>query len=527
MTSLLRTRRADSDRIEFGSAGRIGPLVVKIGLLSTLDAALLFAIAVLLGRGNYAAMALVAVGGIVINWVYLSRRTLPAKYITPGLTFLAIFQVFVILYTVYIAFTNYSTGHILSKDQAIEALLSQSQSRVPDSAQYPVTIVEVRTDLGMLVTAPDGTALLGTEFKPLEPVEATFSNGVATETDGATSLSFAEVLQRQDEIFELAIPVSEDPNDGSLRTLDGRTAFQYTSNLVYDAEADTLTNTETGVVYQDGGHGAFVDEDGAEVLPGWQVNVGLENFKRAFTEESIRGPLMYVTVWTFAFAFLSMLLTFALGLFMALVFNNERMRGRKVYRIIMVLPYAFPAFLGALVWSGMLSTSFGFINQVLFNGASIPWLTDPTLAKVAVLTVNLWLGFPYMFLVSMGALQSIPDEVTEAATTDGASPWQLFRRIKLPLLLVSVAPVLIATFAFNFNNFNVIYLVTGGGPRDTSADIPVGFTDILISLVYKVAFTGQQRDYGLASAFSIIIFVLVAVISIISFRRTKSLEDIH
>ena len=193
----------------------------------------------------------------------------------------------------------------------------------------------------------------------------------------------------------------------------------------------------------------------------------------------------------------------------------------------MILPYAFPSFLSALIWAGMMNESFGFINQVLFGGASIPWLTDPMLAKVSVLLVNLWLGFPYMFLVCTGALQSIPDDLHEAATVDGAKPWAVFRLIKLPLLLVTVAPLLIASFAFNFNNFNVIYMLTDGGPRDSNAPIPVGFTDILISMVYKVAFTGQTRDYGLASAFSIIIFIIVAVISIIAFRRTKCLEELN
>jgi len=141
--------------------------------------------------------------------------------------------------------------------------------------------------------------------------------------------------------------------------------------------------------------------------------------------------------------------------------------------------------------------------------------------------VNLWLGFPYMFLVCMGALQSIPDELQEAATVDGAKPWAVFRLIKLPLLLVTVAPLLIASFAFNFNNFNTIYMLTDGGPRDSNAPIPVGFTDILITMVYKVAFTGQSRDYGLASAYSIIIFIIVAVIAVIAFRRTKTLEELN
>ena len=175
----------------------------------------------------------------------------------------------------------------------------------------------------------------------------------------------------------------------------------------------------------------------------------------------------------------------------------------------------------------MLNPQFGFVNQVLFGGADIPWLTNEWLAKFSIIFVNLWLGFPYMFLVCTGALQSIPTEIQEAATVDGARPWQVFRLIKLPLLLVSVAPLLISSFAFNFNNFNLIYMLTGGGPRDVTAGVNVGATDILISMVYKVAFVGASRDYGLASAFSIIIFLLVALVSIISFKQTKALEELN
>ncbi|MET1020150.1 MAG: ABC transporter permease subunit, partial [Microterricola sp.] len=295
----------------------------------------------------------------------------------------------------------------------------------------------------------------------------------------------------------------------------------------YDEAAGTMTDTTTGTVYTDNGTGAFTADDGEQLLPGWQIVVGADNFVRALTDESIRGPLVYVTIWTFVFAIVSVATTFFLGLFLAIVFNDMRMRGRKFYRVLMILPYAFPSFLSALVWAGMMNESFGFINQVLLGGADVPWLTDPTLAKVSILIVNLWLGFPYMFLVCTGALQSIPEELQEAATVDGAKPWAVFRLIKLPLLLVSVAPLLIASFAFNFNNFNLIYMLTNGGPRDSSAPIPVGYTDILISMVYKVAFTGQTRDYGLASAFSIIIFIVVAIIAIISFRKTKALEDLN
>jgi len=280
-------------------------------------------------------------------------------------------------------------------------------------------------------------------------------------------------------------------------------------------------------VYADTGEGAFTAESGEQLMPGWQVFVGFDNFVRALTDTAIRGPLVAVTIWTFVFAIISVASTFFLGLLLALVFNDKRMRFRNGYRIMLILPYAFPAFLSALIWAGMMNESFGFINQVLLGGAEIPWLTDPWLAKVSVLIVNLWLGFPYMFLVCMGALQGIPEDVNEAAVVDGANPWQIFRRIKLPLLLVTVAPLLIASFAFNFNNFNLIYMLTNGGPRFPDVSIPVGHTDILISMVYKVAFTGQNRDYGLASAFTILIFIVVSAIAVISFRKTKALEELN
>jgi arabinogalactan oligomer/maltooligosaccharide transport system permease protein len=198
--------------------------------------------------------------------------------------------------------------------------------------------------------------------------------------------------------------------------------------------------------------------------------------------------------------------------------------------------------LSAYVWRGLLNTDHGFINNTVLGGLQItrhlaggdvttmiPWLEDPNWAKLAVLVVNLWMGFPYMFLITTGALQAIPAELTESATIDGATPWQSFRLIKLPLLLVSIAPLMIASFAYNFNNFGLIYLLTGGGPslpEDTGARYDAGGTDILITFVYKIAFSaGRGRDYGMASAFSILIFIVVGTLSLISFRRTKALEE--
>ena len=521
-------RRTRADRLADAAGGGLLAIAIKILLLAIVDSIAVAACFALVMMDNITLAVVVGAVTVLINWIYLQRGALPAKYLTPGLVFLFVFQIFVVGYTAYIGFTNYGTGHNGTKEQAVRSLLVNAQQRVPDSPVYDVTVVEQLGVLSLLVTDPEGEAFVGNTENPLVEVrDAEFDDGVAVAAPGYTSLSFAQVVQRQDEIADLSAPLSDDVNDGALRTTDGSSAYVYRSTLVYDPVAETITNTETGQVFADEGNGSFESADGEELRPGWRIDVGFANFVRAFTEDSIRGPFFSVLVWTFVFAFMSMFLTFALGLFLAIVFNDARMRGRKFYRILMILPYAFPAFLSALVWRGMLTEDYGYINQVLLGGAAIPWLADPLLAKISLLMVNLWLGFPYMFLVTTGALQSIPDELQEAARVDGASPWQIFRRIKLPLLMVSVAPLLIATFAFNFNNFNLIYMLTNGGPRNPLAGVNVGETDILISMVYKVAFDSPVRDFGLASAFTILIFIIVAVISIVSFRRTRILEDLN
>ncbi|GAA3642863.1 ABC transporter permease subunit [Microbacterium awajiense] len=503
-------------------------LLLKVVALGIIDALAVYSILVLIQSEQWVpALVVLAVTGYA-NWIYFTRGHLPAKYLIPGLIFLFVFQIFAAAYTGYIAFTNYGTGHNSDKDSAVSSLLLSAQERVPDSPAYQLTVVEQLGEFSFLVTDPDGDVELGGEERPLQPVDnAEMDGGKAVGVPGYNSLDFAGIVANQQVIADMAVPLSDDPNDGSLRTPDGSSAYVYLSKLVYDEQADTMTDTRTGIVYADIGTGAFTAEDGSELLPGWQIWVGFDNFVRAFTEQSIRAPFFGVLIWTFVFAFLSVATTFVMGLFLAIVFNDPRMKSKKYYRVIMILPYAFPGFLSALVWAGMMNQEFGFINVVLLGGADIPWLTNEWLAKFSIIFVNLWLGFPYMFLICTGALQAIPEDLQEAARVDGASAWQVFRNIKLPLLFVAVAPLLIASFAYNFNNFSLIYMLTGGGPRDASASVNVGATDILITLVYKVAFVGSTADYGLASAFSIIIFILVGTISVIAFRRTKALEELN
>ena len=275
----------------------------------------------------------------------------------------------------------------------------------------------------------------------------------------------------------------------------------------------------------DNSRGSFINAATATALPqGWQVNVGLANYTRAFTDLSVSGPFLGILGWNFAFAIITVATTFAAGLLVAIALNSPRLRALRFYRLLIVLPYAMPSFAMLLVWRDMFNTDFGLINNL--TGQSINWFGNVWTARFAVLLVQFWLGYPYMFLVCLGALQSIPADMTEAAAVDGARPFQAFRSVVFPLLLVAVAPLLIASFAFNFNNFNVIQLTTAGAPFPPD-NVKAGGTDLLVSYTYRLAFTEGGAQYGFAAAISVLIFVIVAAFSIIGFRRTAALEEVN
>ncbi len=155
----------------------------------------------------------------------------------------------------------------------------------------------------------------------------------------------------------------------------------------------------------------------------------------------------------------------------------------------------------------------------------MPWLTNGFWAKVSVILVTVWQGFPYMMLISMGALQSIPTSLIEAAKVDGANGFQTFRKVTFPMLMVIIAPLLIASFAFNFNNFINIFLLTNGGPQLLTYDVPVGETDLLITFTFSLSQNAGR--FALAATFAILIFIIVALISAFSFRFTKRLERLY
>ncbi|WP_244834929.1 sugar ABC transporter permease [Clostridium sp. BJN0001] len=254
--------------------------------------------------------------------------------------------------------------------------------------------------------------------------------------------------------------------------------------------------------------------------------VGIANFIEVF-----KGPFSEVFfpvfIWTVVFAILSTLGCFFLGLFMAILLNNPNIRERNFYKAILIIPWALPATVAILSWQGLLNGSYGAINNLLmalhFISKPIPWLTTALYARSAIIIVNIWLGFPYMMNICLGALQSIPEVYYEAADVDGANKFTKFKKITLPSIAQTAYPLLISSFAFNFNNFGSAFLITGGGPARPGTQF-AGYTDILSSVNYKLS--TQFGRFEIASTISIIIFVILATISYIQMRMSGQFEEV-
>ena len=507
-------------------------LAIKLALVGMIDALLVWMLVQAWADQWWLAVGFFVLALLAVNVVYFTRG-LPMKYLLPGLLFLLVFQIFTIFLTGFSSFTNYGTGHLDDKAAAVNALEIRGERPVEGSADYPVVPVEQGGTVSMLVTFPEGTPEAGQTFigtnealTPVPPADVQTTGTRVTGATGYTSLNLAS-LSANPSLNEqwTALRVPKDAAAGTfLRPTGVSVAKEVRAGYVFDPDADTLTDTNSAVVYTPNETGNFESPDGNILQPGWRVGVGFENYTSLFNNPTIRDRFIPITVWTFFFAFMTVFTTFALGLLLAVIMNDRRMRGQKYYRVLLILPYAMPIFLTAPLWRGMLNTDFGLINQML-PGDSINWLGETNLARLSVLLVNLWIAYPYFFLVCTGALTAIPNDLKEAAFVDGASGLHAFRTVVLPLLMISVAPLLIASFTFNFNNYTLIEMLTSGGPFPQQIT-DGGSTDLLINWTYRMAFNQTNQRLGLAAAISMVIFLVVGSISAWSFRYTKKLEEI-
>ena len=455
------------------------------------------------------ALALAVIGGVTV-WVYASRASVAWKYLLPGVLGMLAFAAFPLLFTMQLGFTNYSSNHLLGQERARAYLLDQST--VDEDTVLPFTLHAEgacwRVKLGDALVSPP-LALDGRDALPVAMQ--------ALSAPLPPPLDLRGVIARRDGLLPLSLQLP----DGRVLKYAGVRTFG-SVEPVWDAQPDgSLRQRATGAVYRaNTTSGYFETAAGEPIQPGFKVGIGFANYARMVLDEDFRGPFVAIFVWTVVFAALTVVFSTAIGMALAVLLNWEALKFRTAYRTLLFLPYAVPGFISILVFKGLFNQNFGEINAILdaLFGIRPAWFADPTLAKTMLLVVNTWLGFPYFMILCTGLLKSIPADLYEASALAGASPWVNFWRITAPQIVKPLMPLLISAFAFNFNNFVLISLLTDGRPDFLNTKLPAGTTDILVSYTYRIAFTDAGQNFGLAAAISTLIFFMVAALSLLQLK---------
>ena len=505
----------------------ISGMLIRLILLGLYDVFAVWLITNMFMDGYTPLAAIMVIITIFLNLAFLREGMYPLRWMAVGLSLMLLITVYPIIYTVYISFTNYSDGNLLTQQRANEQL--EQQQYLPESGV---------TFSWSAFQTPDGEYALwlvdanGNSFlaKPGEPLQEVANpeefgdldaDGVPVEIEGYTRLNRLQTVPLIDSLA--AIDFGDEATGDVVRIRNLDSASQTVDRYQYDADTDTMTDLATGVVYTPV-EGTYTAEDGTTIRPGFWVGIGAKNYLKFFTSPAIAGPLIRVTIWNFVFAFLTVLTTFFLGLFTAMLFND--LKGKRIIRSLYHTLYdSQPGHYFGLERNAQRANrrhnrDFGIDDWLLTSLVYRPYLgQDWHLVSQFMVRLSLLHARLQRCIAGDSA------DIYSAADVDGAGAWPKFWKLTLPLLLISVGPLLIASFTFNFNNFNVIYLYNEGGPPIAGAPTPVGHTDILISYVFKLAFGGARgADYGFASAISIIIFAIVVVITLFQFKYTNMWE---
>jgi arabinogalactan oligomer / maltooligosaccharide transport system permease protein len=503
--------------------------LLRMLFLAVVNALALWSAITLASDGQWTYFVMVVIATAIIDIAFSTKRVIPLKYLAPGLILMLIFQLYPVSRTITTSFTNYGSGNLLSKEQAVARIITGSREITDESPRFAMQILQGPTgDIHLLLTDPNTSEQFlatKTEFTPLASLAESVKKDEFDNIDsvnGYRRLRLKDIGAVQGQLDSFVANTDK----GAVRPTSADEAVVSTERYRYDQNKEQFVDLVSGEVFV-AKQGTFTSTKEPEKVlePGFKSSVGAKNYSRIFTDKAVRKPFLQIFTWSFIFAGASVLATSAIGIFLAVTMSHPKMRGKSIYRQLLIVPYALPPFMMILVWGqGLMNPKYGYINKTF--GLDVQWLQNPTIAKFAIILVNTWLGFPYMFLLCSGLLAAIPGDIYEAAKVDGATGWQQFRNVTLPMVLVGLSPLLISSFAFNFNNFLPVFLLTGGGPPIPDAQTG-GQTDILLTYTYKLAFaSGKGTQYGLAAAISVIIFLLVGMMSAASFRQTKAFKEL-
>ena len=257
----------------------------------------------------------------------------------------------------------------------------------------------------------------------------------------------------------------------------------------------------------------------------------MDNFKQILSwsggGKNYSATFGEILVWTLIWAFFATFTNYFLGMMVAMLINKKGIKLKKLWRTVLVLSIAIPQFISLKYVSQMFDPTFGFINKIIqaFGGQPVDFFGDqyhPWTARITVILINIWIGIPYLMLVTTGILMNIPADLYESANIDGATKWQQYTKITLPYMLFVTGPYLLTSFTGNMNNFNVIYLLTGGGPQVATME-KAGKTDLLITWLFNMAIS--EGEYNLGAVIGILVFVIVAVISVVVYNLIPSTRN--
>jgi maltose/maltodextrin transport system permease protein len=458
-------------------------------------------------------------------YVYLSRGGFAWRYLFPGVAGMLVFIAFPLVYTAQIGLTNYSSTHLLSESRVREYLLGQQDAVEDKVLAYSLhvsgaefrLVLKTEGEANPQWVSPPLALRAGKEVR----VDLAAADAASTPTDAA--LPLPELIKHRDALAKLVLV---QPDKTELRYL-GLREFGPVKPLWAENADGSLTRAQDGAVFKPNRDTGFFETASGEVLqPGFKAFIGMANYARMLFDAEFRGPFLSIFTWTVVFSALTVFFATAIGMLFAVMLNWEGMKYRTTYRTLLFLPYAVPGFISILVFKGLFNQNFGEINAILdaLFGVKPAWFADPLLAKTMLLIVNVWLGYPYIMILCSGLLKSIPADLYEASALAGASPATNFFKITAPLIIKPLAPLLVSAFAFNFNNFVLIALLTDGRPDFLSTKLPAGQTDILVSYTYRIAFKDSGSDFGLAAAISTLIFFLVAALSLINLRMSAKAQ---
>jgi maltose/maltodextrin transport system permease protein len=423
---------------------------------------------------------------------------------------------------VQIGFTNYSSNNLLTYERVRSYLLDQTL--VDEEQAMDFTLHAEGSGFRILLTPREGG---GRFVSPALPLDRTPAQPVAMQATNSAppgpALNLRNLLLHRDALLGTRLQLP----DGKLLRYAGVREFGVIEPIWKAGADDSLTQVSTGAVYRPNRDtGFFETAQGERVQPGFKVGIGFGNYARMVADPDFRGPFAAIFVWTVLFAGLTVVFSTALGMTLAVVLNWEALKYRTLYRTLLFLPYAVPGFISILVFKGLFNQNFGEINGILDSlfGIRPAWFADPLLAKVMILIVNTWLGYPYIMVLSTGLLKAIPADLYEASALAGAKPLTNFFRITAPLVAKPLTPLLVSAFAFNFNNFVLISLLTDGRPDYLNTKLPAGTTDILVSYTYRIAFTDAGQNFGLAAAISTLIFFMVALMAMLQLKISQKNE---